>query len=282
MMEIILVSLSLSSIYAVSAIGLTFIFGQMQIVNWVHGGAYMTGAYALYYLYAEVGLNYFSAFGCSIVSAGIVGIIVERFVFRPIKGEFIASIPALAGILLLMQSLGYIIFGTMDKYAPPLFGTVVSFFNVSYSLDRLFIIFLASFLIIILNTFMKKTKTGRAMRAIQQDKEAAGVLGVNVNRMHALAFFIGCGLAGAAGALVAPLYSVNPSMWVGPLLKSFIIVILGGMGSIFGASIAALIIGFIDGILGTLLGSAFALLCSFMIVMLVLIIRPQGIAGYET
>jgi branched-chain amino acid transport system permease protein len=278
-MDMIFLGLSLASIYAVSAIGLTFIFGQMHIINWAHGGAYMAGAYAFYCFNVVIGINYVGALLFSIISVGTIGLIVESCVFRPLKGAVVASIPALAGTLFLMESLGYIIFGTLDKHVPPLFGKSLILYGVSFSRDRLFIIVLAVILIAGLYFFMNRTKTGLAMRSIEQDKEAASILGVNINTTNALAFFIGFALAGASGALVAPLYSVNPSMWGWPLLKSFIVVILGGLGSIPGAAIAAVIIGFVDGILGTLLGSSAALLFSFVVVIVVLIVRPHGIMG---
>jgi len=136
-------------------------------------------------------------------------------------------------------------------------------------------------LTIALYIFLLKTKTGKSMRAVEQDSEAAAVLGVSIDRVHAIVFIIGCSLAAVAGALVGMLFAVEPEMGSEPLIKSFMIILIGGMGSIPGAIVAGLLLGLIDSFTETLLGGEMAFIIGFALLMLILIIRPKGFFGYE-
>jgi branched-chain amino acid transport system permease protein len=156
-----------------------------------------------------------------------------------------------------------------------------SILGIGISAERLIIIPVASVLVLGLYLFINKTKMGAAMRAIEQDKEAAALQGVNVNVVNALAFGVGFALAAASGALMAPIFKLDPMMGEQPLLKAFIIIILGGLGSIPGAILGGLILGQIDSIVATVLGLEPAFLLSFVFIILLLLFKPTGLFGHE-
>src|SRR6266542_3345540 len=172
------------------------------------------------------------------------------------------------------------VFGTLDKHVPPVFSGTRNVLGVMISVERLMIIPIAGALVVSLYLFINKTRMGAAMRAIEQDKEAAALQGVNVNVINGLAFAVGFALAAAAGALMAPIFKLDPMMGEQPLLKAFIIIILGGLGSIPGAILGGLILGLIDSIVATALGAEPAFLLSFVFIILLLLFRPTGLFGH--
>jgi len=257
-----IIGLSIGSIYILMALGLTLMFGMMHIINFAHGAIYMLGAFAVYYIFSQWGAPYFAAFVLAMLLLGTFGYLVERSIYRPIKG----------GI--------YPVFGQLDKHVPPVFQGTRNVLGVMISVERLMIIPMAGALVVGLYLFINKTKMGAAMRAIEQDKEAAALQGVNVHVVNGLAFAIGFALAAASGALMAPIFKLDPMMGEQPLLKAFIIIILGGLGSIPGAILGGLMLGLIDSIVATALGAEPAFLLSFVFIILLLLFKPTGLFGY--
>ena len=156
---------------------------------------------------------------------------IERCIYRPIKGGIEPTLVALIAVTTFVQAMGYPVFGTLDKHVPTVFHGMYSILGVGISAERLSIIPIASVLVLGLYLFINKTKMGAAMRAIEQDKEAAALQGVNVNVVNALAFGVGFALAAASGALMAPIFKLDPMMGEQPLLKAFIIIILEDWGA---------------------------------------------------
>jgi branched-chain amino acid transport system permease protein len=272
--------LSIGAIYILMALGLTLMFGMMHIINFAHGAIYMLGAFAVYYLFAQAGFPYVFAFLLTLVLLGVFGLIIERVVYRTLGGEIEATLVALLALTTLLESAGYLVFGVLDKDVPTVFPGVIHVGGINLSVERLITIPIAAVLVLALHLFMQKTRIGQAMRAIEQDKEAAALQGVNVNHINALAFGVGFALAAGAGALIAPVFAVNPSMGEIPLLKAFIIIILGGLGSIPGAILGGVILGLIDGLLATAFGFEIAFLLSFVLIILILLVKPQGLLGH--
>jgi branched-chain amino acid transport system permease protein len=229
--------LSMGAIYILMALGLTLMFGMMHIINFAHGAIYMLGAFAIYYLFAQAGIPYLLAFLATLLLLGAFGLIVERVIYRPLGGGIEPTLVALLALTTLLESSGYLVFGVLDKNVPMVFPGVVHTGGINLSVERL--ITIPVVMVMALHLFMHRTKTGHAMRAIEQDKEAAALQGVGVNHINALAFGIGFVLAAAAGALMAPVFAVNPSMGELPLLKAFIIIIFGGWGACRGRSSGA-------------------------------------------
>lgn len=272
--------LSMGAIYILMALGLTLMFGMMHIINFAHGAIYMLGAFAIYYLFAQAGIPYLLAFLLTLLLLGMFGLAIERLIYRTLGGETEPTLVALLALTTLLESSGYLVFGVLDKDVPTVFPGVLRLSGMTLSVERLVIIPIVAVMVMSLHVFMQRTKTGQAMRAIEQDKEAAALQGVNVNRINALAFGIGFALAAAAGALIAPVFAVTPSMGELPLLKAFIIIILGGLGSVPGAILGGVILGLIDGVLATAFGFELAFLLSFVLIIVILLVKPQGLLGH--
>ena len=277
-----IIGVSIGSIYILMALGLTLMFGMMHIINFAHGAVYMLGAFVIYYVFFQWGAPYFAAFVVAMLVLGAFGYFVERTVYRPIKGGIEPTLVALLALTTFLQAAGYPVFGQLDKHVPPVFQGTRNVLGVMISVERLMIIPVAAVLVIALYLFINKTRLGAAMRAIEQDKEAAALQGVNVDMVNGLAFGIGFALAAAAGALMAPIFKLDPMMGEQPLLKAFIIIILGGLGSIPGAILGGLMLGLIDSIVATALGAEPAFLLSFVFIILVLVFKPTGLFGHAT
>ena len=274
------IGLSIGSIYILMALGLTLMFGMMHIINFAHGAVYMLGAFMIYYVFFQWGAPYFAAFLVTMVLLGAFGYLVERGIYRPIKGGIEPTLVALLALSTFLEAAGYPVFGQLDKHVPPVFEGIRNVLGVMISVERLMIIPIAAALVLGLYLFITKTKIGAAMRAIEQDKEAAALQGVNVHVINGLAFAIGFGLAAASGALIAPIFKLDPMMGDQPLLKAFIIIILGGLGSIPGAILGGLMLGLIDSTVATALGAEPAFLLSFVFIILLLLFRPAGLFGH--
>jgi branched-chain amino acid transport system permease protein len=276
------IGLSVGSIYILMALGLTLMFGMMHIINFAHGAIYMLGAFVVYYFFAQWGTPYFFTFLLAMVLLGTFGFVVERYIYRTVKGGIEPTLVALLALTTFLQAAGYPIFGPLDKDVPSVFTGTHNILGVSVSAERLVIIPVAAVLVLALHLFITRTKVGGAMRAIEQDREAAALQGVNVHFVNALAFAVGFALAAASGALMAPIFKLDPMMGEQPLLKAFIIIILGGLGSIPGAILGGLMLGFVDSIVATALGVEPAFLLSFVFIILLLLFKPHGLFGYET
>lgn len=276
-----IMGVSIGSIYILMALGLTLMFGMMHIINFAHGAVYMLGAFVIYYFFFQWGMPYLFTFLLAMLLLGVFGFLVERCIYRTVKGGIEPTLVALLALTTFLQAAGYPVFGPLDKHVPSVFGGSWNILGMAISAERLIIIPIALVLVIGLYLFINKTKIGGAMRAIEQDKEAAALQGVNVNVINALAFAVGFALAAASGALMAPIFKLDPMMGEQPLLKAFIIIILGGLGSIPGAILGGLILGFIDSILATAVGVEPAFLLSFVFIILLLFFRPHGLFGYE-
>ena len=274
------IGLSIGSIYILMALGLTLMFGMMHIINFAHGAVYMLGAFVIYYVFFQWGAPYFAAFLVAMVLLGAFGYLVERGIYRPIKGGIEPTLVALLALSTFLEAAGYPVFGQLDKHVPPVFEGIRNVLGVMISVERLMIIPIAAALVLGLYLFVTKTKIGAAMRAIEQDKEAAALQGVNVHVINGLAFAIGFALAAASGALIAPIFKLDPMMGDQPLLKAFIIIILGGLGSIPGAILGGLMLGLIDSTVATALGAEPAFLLSFVFIILLLLFRPAGLFGH--
>ncbi|MBI2562980.1 MAG: branched-chain amino acid ABC transporter permease [candidate division NC10 bacterium] len=274
------IGLSIGSIYILMALGLTLMFGMMHIINFAHGAVYMLGAFVIYYVFFQWGTPYFFAFLLAMLLLGTFGFLVERCIYRPIKGGIEPTLVALLALATFLQAAGYPVFGTLDKHVPPVFQGTRNVLGVMISVERLMVIPIAGVLVLGLYLFITKTRIGSAMRAIEQDREAAALQGVNVHVVNGLAFAIGFALAAASGALIAPIFKLDPMMGELPLLKAFIIIILGGLGSIPGAILGGLMLGLIDSIVATALGAEPAFLLSFVFIILLLLFRPTGLFGY--
>jgi branched-chain amino acid transport system permease protein len=279
--QLILNGFVLGATIALMAIGFTLIFGILGIVNYWHGEAYMFGAAIVYYLVVGLKLNYFFALAIAVLAVGLLGWASDKAIFRRFHGNLIGGAIAALGLLMLFQNSMWLVLGGVPRGIPSVLKGTIKIFGANVSSERILIVVVSIGVILALAWFIKYAKLGKAMRATQQDSEAATTMGINVRLICGLTFGIATGLAALAGGLIAPLFSVTPPMGLEPLLLALIVVILGGMGSIMGAFIASFIIGFQQSFTAAYWGPEYALTVSFGLALLILIFRPTGLLGHD-
>ena len=268
-------------IYMLIALGVTLLFGIMRVVNFVHGELVMLSAFAVYFLGGEAGLPFFAAMAAAIVASVALAVFCQYALFKPLHYEILNCFIVGIGASFAIKSASWAIFGPEPIAIPATFPGVLNIGGVFIAKQRLFAAALCIALAVMLYVYLHYTKPGKAMRAVEQDLDAARLMGVNAESVYLSAFAISAVLAAVGGAMLGSLFGVDPEMGGEPLLKSFIIVQIGGMGSIMGTVLAGLFIGLSDSITGTLLGGELAFIIDFAILMLILIIRPRGLFGYD-
>jgi len=271
------------SVYAIFAIGLSLIFGILEVANFAHGEFYMLGAFAMYIFYITLGSPYFLAVALAILVMAGLGVASERIFVRPIldRGWQIPMITTLA-MSIIFQNLALAIWGADPRPAKTYYSTTVATIGPLYlSYQRIIVLFVSLTCFLSLHFFIKKTKIGKAMRAVSQNREACVVFGINVEKISALTFAIGAAFCGIAAAFVAPIFTIRPTMGVRNLFKGFAVVIAGGFGNVRGAILAAYLLGFIENITIGLLGipGEWRDVVAFMLMIGVLLFRPHGLFG---
>ncbi|MBI4620500.1 MAG: branched-chain amino acid ABC transporter permease [Desulfobacterales bacterium] len=281
LLQVTLNGLMLGMIYIVVALGLTLIFSIMNVINFAHGEMYMLGGLVAYYFSEQLQIPYMLILVLAMILVGVFGIVVEKFFFRPFRGELLPALIVSLGLSMTIQTLTLLNFGTEDQSVSTVFPGMINFLGALFSKERLAIVITCIVFILSLYLLIQRSKIGCAIRAIAEDREAAALQGVNIDRICSFTFGLGCALAAAAGVLIAPVFYVNPYIGGLPLLKAFIIIILGGMGSLLGAVVGGLILGTVESF-GTLFLSVPASnLLGFIIIILVLLFKPSGLFGHE-
>lgn len=267
------------ALYVLTALGLTLIYGILHIVNFAHGEIYMLGAMLVYVLFVVMQWPLGLALAAIVVLAALAGFAVERGVFRRLRGQWLQLLVASVGISLIIQSLSWIAFGAQEKNVPSVLEGVLVLAGVRVPIERLAAACVAFVLVAGLYWLVYRTRTGLAMRAIEEDEETARMLGVDSDRVAAIAVALGFVLAALGGAFVAPIYSLNPGMGLEAILMSFIIIIVGGLGSISGTVAAGLLVGVLQSLGALYLGAEAAHVLVFVVMIAVLVLRPQGLLG---
>ena len=285
LLQIIFWGLYAGCIYILLATGLNLIFGVMKIVNFAHGEFLMIGAYITAAIFLLTGFNPYAIILVSMLALIAIGAVVERLCFRPILGtsklnEIFLSI----GLIYIFTNSAAMIWGDeWQSIKSPYAGISVPIGSLNVPLDYIIIIITTAAILCGLYVFLRKTKTGREMRATSQNRKGAMLVGINVERMDILSFGIGCALAAAAGTLwVVSGQVFNPYMGSIPAVKAFAIIILGGLGSIPGAIIGGLIYGIAENGAAYFLGGVWKDAISFIILIVVLVLKPTGLFGEES
>ena len=282
LLQIVFWGLYAGCIYILLATGLNLIFGVMKIVNFAHGEFLMIGAYITATIFFLTGFNPYVIILLSMLALIGIGAVVERLCFRPILGtsklnEIFLSI----GLIYVFQNGAAMVWGDeWQSIRSPYAGITVPLGSLTVPLDYIIIMGVTAAILCGLYLFLKNTKTGREMRATSQNRKGAMLVGINVERMDILSFGIGCALAAAAGTLwVVSGQVFNPYMGSIPAVKAFAIIILGGLGSIPGAIIGGLLYGIAENGAAYFLGGVWKDAISFIILIIVLVIRPTGLFG---
>jgi branched-chain amino acid transport system permease protein len=270
--------LTIGSVYSLVALGLTLVYGILHIPNFAHGALYMMGGYITLTMMTKYGLHYWIAIFLSILVVGMIGVLMERFVFHPLReAPPIHDKIAAIGILLFLEAFAQFVWGAEFQSMPTPYGQVLQIFGLTFTMQRLLIVISAIVVMILLTLFLKKTFTGSTIIAMSQNREGANLVGINTNRVAMLTFMISGGLAAIAASLSAPINLVFPAMGQLVILKAFVIIILGGMGSVPGAILGGYILGFSESLGATYISNDYKDIIAFVLLVLILSVKPTGL-----
>ncbi|EGJ26791.1 branched-chain amino acid ABC transporter permease [Streptococcus porcinus] len=282
MLQQLVNGLILGSVYALLALGYTMVYGIIKLINFAHGDLFMMGAFIGYYLINVFHLNIFVALLLTMVITACLGMLIEFLAYRPLRQStrIAALITAIGVSFLLEYGMVYLV-GAEARAFPQALKTVkYSLGPVSISNVQIIILVVSLLLMISLQFVVKKTKMGKAMRAVSVDSDAAQLMGINVNSTISFTFALGSALAGAAGVLIGLYYnSINPLMGMTPGIKAFVAAVLGGIGIIPGAALGGFMIGLIETISVSIGFSSYRDAIVYAVLILILLIRPAGLLG---
>ena len=279
MLEILIVGAVSSAIYAMLAVGFTLIFGVARILNLAHGSFYALGAYGAYFFTAHMKLPLLPASLCAIAVVAVFGILVERVLIRPMRKSSLAMLMITLAVALVIEQALFLTFGSEYRNVPAFIDTKYTIGGVDIGGARLLALGVGVVLIGALWLFIQRTRLGSAILAISQDPVAAQYMGIPSDRIFAVVMGISAALAATAGVLAGPFLTVQPTMWLLPIVKAFAIVVVGGLGSIPGSILAALMLGYAETIVAYLVSSSWTEIVSVLATLLMLIFRPAGIFG---
>lgn len=275
--------LSLGSIYALIALGYTMVYGIIKLINFAHGDIYMLGAFTAFYATTFFHLNFFVALVVAMVLCGVLGVVIERIAYKPLRhATRITALITAMGVSYVLEYTTQYFAGSDVKTFPTdlLENTAFSLGGVRITMMQIYIFVITIILMVLLTYIVNKTKMGRAMRAVSVDEDAAKLMGINVDTTISFTFFLGSCLAGVAGVLVGVYYnSINPLMGMTPGLKAFIAAVFGGIGNIPGAMIGGLFIGIAETLVTAYGSSLYKDAIVYVILILVLILKPDGLLG---
>jgi branched-chain amino acid transport system permease protein len=271
--------LIIGSTYALMAIGLTLIFGMMDVVNFAHGEFYMLGGFFAYYLTGLLDLNFYLSVLLSVLIVVGTGLLCERLLLKPLRKEtIITTVLVTIGLSIFLKNGALIIWGARPKLITSSFALdAIHIGPIAVTEAKIFAFAVTVLSILLAHLGIQKTRLGRAMRATFQDKEAASLVGISVSGIYALTFALGAGLAATAGSLIGTIFLVYPDMGELAAMKAFVVVILGGMGSFVGAIFGGFILGVAEAIGAGFISSGYKDAIGFIIVILILMFKPSGL-----
>jgi branched-chain amino acid transport system permease protein len=274
--------LTVGSVYSLVALGLTLVYGILHIPNFAHGAFYMMGGYVTLTMMNQAGLPYWLAIIISMIAIGLLGVLMERLVFYPLRDapplhDKIAAI----GILLFLEAFAQFVWGADYQTMSTPYGNVVSVLGLTLTMQRVLIIVSTIVIMILLYFFLKKTFIGASIIAMSQNREGANLVGINTNKVAMMTFMISGSLAALAASLASPINLVFPGMGHLVILKAFVIIILGGMGSIPGAIIGGYILGFSESLGATYISNDYKDIIAFVILVIILTVKPTGLFPKE-
>lgn len=277
--------LNLGSIYALTALGYTMVYGIIRMINFAHGDFIMVGGFTLFYtipVMLKMGLPGWVAVFVAIIICVFVGVMTEQIAYKPVRGQgsTTALITAL-GMSLVLENGALVLFGSAPRNVPPMFDLpAVSFGSITIPATTILTLVIGIVMMLLLTLFIKYTKLGRAMRAVPEDKIASTLVGINVNKIITITFAIGSGLAAVASMMYTTSYvSIKNELGITLGLKAFVAAVLGGIGSIPGAMIGGLLLGIIEIMVKVYMLPGTYEAVTYLILILVLLIRPTGLMG---
>jgi branched-chain amino acid transport system permease protein len=267
-------------IYALSALGVALIVGMMNVVNFAHGELYVLAGYFSALFAQALGIHPAIAMVLGALSIFVFGLVIERLLIRPTYGNDMYSLIVTFILSIVLQNAYLLIFGPYPQKPPNLITGATDVFGLfMYGNQRLLGFILGVVVIAAFFLLLKRTWFGRVVQAVSTDREVAALMGVNPERVNLLGFGLGCALAGAAGVILTPIFPVTPNIGVGVSLTAFVVVVLGGMGSFLGCLVGGILLGVVENLGSAYISSAYKQLFSFVILIVVLFVRPAGLFG---
>lgn len=274
--------LSIGSIYALIALGYTMVYGIIKLINFAHGDIYMLGAYVGFISIAQLHLGFFPALLLAMVVCGVLGVIIERIAYKPLRNatRIAALITAIGVSYFLEYSTQKIMGPGVKTYPSVLSNQTFHVFGIQIQMQQIYILAITIILMLALQFIVRKTKIGRSMRAVSVDADAAKLMGINVDATISYTFAIGSALAGAGGVLVGMYYNtINPLMGMVPGIKAFVAAVFGGISIIPGAMFGGFFIGIVEALVTAYGSSLYKDAVVYAILILILIIKPAGLLG---
>lgn len=281
-LNILVVGLMLGGIYSLVAIGLNLIFGVIRVVNFAQGEFVMLGMYGAYTAHVGMGLDPYLTPIVVVPVLFLFGAGVYAVILRPLQAEPMMQIFATFGLLMVLENsvLG-ITRGVTQSLNSVLSGISIDLGPISIGLSRLLVLVAATLVTLAIAWYLRATLNGKAIRAVAQDRKAARLMGVNVERVYMVTFGVGAALAGLAGCLLSPLYTMSPQIGMNFIMPAFAVVVLGGLGSVGGAYIGGFIVGLTDAFAGFYLDPSLKQAVIFLVFIAVLVMRPSGLFGIK-
>ena len=279
-LNVLVFGLLLGGIYGLVSMGLNLIFGVIRVVNFAQGELVMLGMYATYVAWHEWGLSPYVSVWLVAPLVGLMGMAIQKWVIQPLQHESNMQIFATFGLLMLLQNL--MLASTRGEALSVSDAVGASTWDVGdfkISMARLITLLATTLITLGLHLFLTRTLTGKSIRAVTQDKRAARAVGIHVEKTYLLTFGIGAALTGLAGALLTPIYSITPSVGGNFILAAFAVVVLGGLGSVWGTYLGGLIVGIVESFAGYYIDPVLRSAVWFVIFLVVLIVRPSGLMG---
>lgn len=283
-LQVLINGLFSGGIYAVTAVGLTLIYGVMMIVNFAHGEFLMLGIYISYFAFTLAGIDPYLSMPISFITVFLIGALIQRFIVQRVLNENgLNQVVLLVGVSTLIVGLMQFFAGADPRTIHVSYETkALSFMGLRFSIPRMVAFFASMIISFALYFFLQKTKTGKAIRAVSQNRTAAALMGVDVKFIYILTFGIGTGITAVAGSLLAPNNRMIPTIGTSYSVMTFVVVVLGTMGNFIGALVGGLIIGVVESFAGFYLGSDVKIIASMMIFILILLFKPSGLFGGKT
>lgn len=266
-------------LYLLMAVGFTLVFGVMRMVNFAHGEFYMLGAFGAYVFTTALHLPFLLSVVLTLICAIVIGGILEFLILKPLRRDELNGMIVTIGLAMVLQNVALLIFGPDPLSMPAVITGTTRFANIVIPNSRIYVVVFAILVLLMLYVFLRYSRLGRALRAVVEDYQIASIQGIPARIFYPLGFGIGVGLAAVAGALMAPLFVVSAFIGTTPLLKAFIVVILGGLGSIPGAVVAGLALGLTESYAGLFFKSSTADMVIFLVVIIMLVLMPKGLLG---
>lgn len=272
--------IAIGAVYVLIALGLTTVFGILGIAHFAHGSVSMFGGYLTYFLVTSLGIPLFGAVALALLAGMILGIAIELLAYRPVRNaSHINAFIVALGLTMMVEGLNLEFFGADQVVIPTDTGRVFNIGGVTLPELRLYVIFSAIVLIVSMTLFVDRTKTGQAIRAVAQNRDAAILMGVNVKTIPLVVFAMSTMLGVAAGVMVGSLFAIAPGVGEGLVIKGFAVLILGGLGSIPGAIVGGIVLGITESMAAGFISSAYKDVIAFVVMIGVLLFRPQGLLG---